>query len=640
MYLAGIVYQITQDKKYADFIKKMLLKYADLYPTLKTHPEAASGSPGRLFWQSLNEYNWLIYTTQAYDCVYDQLTSTERKRIEDNVFRKMAEYFSIDRVEELDLIHNHGTYSCVSVGMAGIILHDKDLIDKALFGSKKDSSAGFMKQVDELISPDGYYTEGAYYSRYELMPLFLFAKAIENNLPSMKIFKYRDSILNKILYATLQQTTTSGKFLPLNDGIKEKNYLSPEIMAALDLVYDVYGGDDALLNIAKKQDRVSLSASGLKVAKALALKKNFPDLSRKSVVYTDGAKGDEGGLAILRYGEKTEESMLVYKYTAHGLSHGHYDKLSITYYDNGNEILRDYGSARFVNVDQKWGGRYLPENKSFAMSTVAHNTMVVDEKTQFGGKISVSEKYHPDGYFYSLKDPKIQITSAKFSDVTNLVKMQRTVALLKINEIDKPIAVDIFKVDGDKIHQYDLPFYYSGDFISTTVGYTAFEKELKPMGKTGGYQHLWNLGEGKVDTTLQVTWLKDDRFYSLTSSADSSTRLVFTRIGAGDPKFNLRNDPGFMIRNKTKDWVVASVIEPHGKYDEVNEFTQDSYPKIQSVRVLKNDEEFTSIEIKGNANIDYLLVICNNNSSEKAVHSTTVNNKNFDWTGQYYLVKL
>jgi hypothetical protein len=252
MYLAGFLYQITREKKYAEFVKNMLLKYADLYPTLRQHPEAASSSPGRLFWQSLNEYNWLFYTTQAYDCVKGEILPAEQKLIEENVFRNMAEYFAVDRVEELDLIHNHGTYSCAAVGLAGFVLKDQDLIDKALFGSKKDSTAGFIAQIRKLISPDGYYTEGAYYTRYELMPLFVLAKAIDNNIPGMKIFTFRDTILNKVLYAALQQTTIDGKFLPLNDGMKDKNYLSPEVMVALDIVYDTYGGDKTLLDIANK----------------------------------------------------------------------------------------------------------------------------------------------------------------------------------------------------------------------------------------------------------------------------------------------------------------------------------------------------------------------------------------------------
>src|SRR5258708_19581753 len=45
----------------------------------------------------------------------------------------------------------------------------------------------------------------------------------------------------------------------------------------------------------------------------------------------------------------------------------------------GREIISDYGSARFLNVEQKFGGRYLPENKSFAKQTRSEERRVGKE---------------------------------------------------------------------------------------------------------------------------------------------------------------------------------------------------------------------------------------------------------------------
>ena len=38
MYNAGIIFQISQESKFADFVSNMLLEYAELYPTLPLHP--------------------------------------------------------------------------------------------------------------------------------------------------------------------------------------------------------------------------------------------------------------------------------------------------------------------------------------------------------------------------------------------------------------------------------------------------------------------------------------------------------------------------------------------------------------------------------------------------------------------------
>jgi oligo-alginate lyase len=109
MYLSGVLYSVTKDERYAKFIRDMLLKYADLYPTLKNHPMAAGESVGRLFWQTLNETVWLVHTSQAYDCIYEYLSQKERDKIEKSVLRPMAKFFTEEHAPEFNRIHNHGT---------------------------------------------------------------------------------------------------------------------------------------------------------------------------------------------------------------------------------------------------------------------------------------------------------------------------------------------------------------------------------------------------------------------------------------------------------------------------------------------------------------------------------------------------
>jgi hypothetical protein len=639
MQLAGILYQVTKEVRYAEFIKKMLLKYADLYPALKQHPAAASNSPGRMFWQSLNEYVWAVHTTQAYDCIYDYLTPGERKLIEDNIFRKMADFFVTERVHELDLIHNHGTWSCAAVGMIGIVLKDKDLIDKALYGSKKDKEAGFLKQIELLFSPDGFYTEGAYYARYALMPFFVFAEALNNNLPELKIFEFRDQILKKGFYATIQQTYTNGAFIPINDALKEKNYLSPELAIALDLIFKHYGGDPALLDIAKKQNIVMLNGAGITVARELSMRKILPDFNYKSIEYSDGANGDEGGIALIRSGAIRDQSLLVMKYTGHGLSHGHYDKLSFLYYDQGREIIQDYGSARFLNIEPKYGGRYLPENKSFAMQTIAHNTVTVDEKSDFGGKIEVSEKNHSDRHFFSASDSTLQIVSAKDLNSYKDVSMQRSMAMINDARFTRPVVIDIFNVKSKDEHHYDLSYYYMGHLIDSNIKYEAHTKERSLVGKENGYQHLWNEAEGKGNGKFQITWLNGERFYTITSNADTTTKIIFTRLGGSDPNFNLRPDPGVMLRWKGKSHLFASVLEPHGNFDGVNEFSAGAKGIIEEINVLGSDDECSIIQIKGKQNLNWLLMINNGPASDNRKHSAEFNGIKYEWTGNYSLRK-
>src|SRR5829696_908604 len=105
MQLAGVLYTITGDARYARFVRDMLEKYSVLYPTLGAHPLSKNQAPGKLFHQSLNEANWLVATSIAYDCVYDFLKPAERVRFEKNVLRPMADWMSVTQAKEFDRIH-------------------------------------------------------------------------------------------------------------------------------------------------------------------------------------------------------------------------------------------------------------------------------------------------------------------------------------------------------------------------------------------------------------------------------------------------------------------------------------------------------------------------------------------------------
>jgi hypothetical protein len=630
MFNSGILYNITGDNRYAMFVKNILLKYAVLNPTLKKHPQATSSSPGHIFWQALNDANWLVYTGMAYDMVYNALSSAERKTIEDGAFKPEVDYFTKDLKNWFNLIHNHGVWACAGVGIVGIATNNKDYIDMALYGSEKNSRSGFIAQMDGLFSPDGYYTEGPYYVRYAILPYYLFANALDHARPELKIFEHRNRILQKALLAGLQQTNIDGTFFPLNDALKEKDYTSNELVTAIDIAWKVYGADKGLLTVAKKQDKVLLSKGGASIAAAIATTKDIPSYyPYQTVEYVDGNKGTEGGVSFLRNGKGKDLTTLIYKYSSHGLSHGHFDKLNINLFDKGNEILTDYGSARFVGIEQKYGGRYLPENTAYASQTIAHNTIVVDEASQFNADEKLGEQFHADKLFSSITNA-VQVVAAKEDNAYKDVQLQRTLYMLHLPNGRKLIA-DIFNSSSATAHQYDLPFQYSGNLISTNFKYEASTKKQETLGNKNGYQFLWKEAEASVkDTLAQFTFLNKRTYYSISSLINGEATILFTRTGANDPNFNLRREPAYIIRKKGTDQSFINVIEIHGDFNPVTEYSSDAYPAVQSIRLLQNNEEFTvaSITVAGK---ELLIAQCNKDQSAQHQH----NFKNINWTGPY-----
>lgn len=649
---AGALFQILEDETYAQYVKDMLFQYEAMYNNLPVHPQTRSYARGKLFWQCLNDSNWLVYMSQAYDAIHDWLSEEERQTLEENLFKPFADFISVENPQFYNRIHNHSTWGIAAVGMIGLVMDDQELIDRALYGIKddglevglKDNDGGFIKvegqktgflaNLESPFSPDGYYTEGPYYQRYAMYPFLVFALSMHNVQPEAKVLEHKDNVLLKGLEALLTLSDADGEFFPINDGQKGMSYASRELVTGVDIAYYYGDRNPQLLSIAEKQNSVLLDQTGLAVAMGLRDGQAQP-FEKHSVNLRDGENGDEGGIAILRYG--SEELTLVFKYAAQGLSHGHYDKLSFSLYEQGDEVLQDYGLARFVNIEQKGGGNYLPENSTWAKQTVAHNTLVQDGVSHFNATYEVGSQHHSELHFFDAGNADVQIVSAKEQNAYPGTRLHRTMAIIKGTEYEKPFLVDIMKVSSDKKHQYDLPFYYLGQMMKTNIEYKS-PSNLRALEEENGYQHLYLEGIGNAeDGNTRYSWLNEGKYYTLTSVTQESDEVLFTRLGANDPNFNLRRDPGLMLRRgRVADTTFVSVIEPHGSYSPVTELSVNSNTSVQSLETLHDDDQYTAILIKHIKGSEQLLIIANQDASDNFRHTLKIGNDTYQWKGPYF----
>jgi oligo-alginate lyase len=635
MQLAGQLFQITGDARYAIFVRDMLEKYAVLYPTLGPHPLAKEQAPGKLFHQALNEANWLLATAIAYDCIYDWLPAAQRKRFETAVLRPMADWLSVEHAREFDRIHNHGTWATAAVGTLGYVLRDTSYVNRALYGTTRDKTGGFLRQLDLLFSPDGYYMEGPYYIRYALLPFFQFAEAVERNQPDVRIYEYRDGILKKGLYSAMATTFPNGVFAPINDASRTMAVTTPEAVLALDVVYDRYGANTNLLGAAAIQNQVVLSGAGLKLARDMTARRTPPKAQWPSVEFTDGPDGQRGGLGILRSGEGRDATMLLMKYGVHGQGHGHFDKLHFIFFDGGNEAVPDYGFARWINIEPKFGGRYLPENDTYAKQTIAHNTVVVDQTTQTSGNYQADERKWAQRHFFDAKNPAVQVMSARADGFYDGVGMQRSMFLIRDSRLENPVVVDLYRLTSQTQHSYDYPIHFRGQLITTNVKYDARTTSQTVLGSKFGYQHIWNEGSGSTDSSVHMTWLDGNRYYSVTTAAGPSTQVIFGRTGANDPSFNLISEPMMIVRRQAADQVFASVIEPHGYFSEVEEKSLNARGVIQNVRVLASTTDGTVAEVMGNGGLRWIVMVTNGPASTTATHRVSAGGQTYEWTGNF-----
>ena len=618
------------------------------------HPTNRSYATGKIFWQCLNDANWLVYVSQAYDCIYNYLSKEERDHLETDLFRPFADFLSIENPKFFNRIHNHSTWANAAVGMIALVMNDEALINRALYGLKDDGidetavdndggyikvkggrKAGFLAQLDYSFAPDGYFTEGPYYLRYAIFPFLVFAKSLENHRPELNILDYRQSILEKAVYALLLQTDAQGQFFPLNDSQKGMSWDARELITAINLIYAYKGNDPTLLSIAKAQDKVIIDDTGFAVAKGMTEGKAEPFI-RKSIIFGDGKLGNEGGVAVIRKGS----TCMVMKYSAQGMGHGHFDKLSYSLYDDLGEILQDYGAVRWVNIDQKGGGRYLPEYKTFGKQSIAHNTLVVDETSHYNASVKKGEMHHPEIYYSNTKNPSCQIISAVDNHAYEDTDMQRTLVMISDASFVNPIVVDVIRGNSKEPKRFDLPHWYMGHLLSTNVIYDKELVQLSPLGDAYGYEHIWKEANGTVeDDFLQLNWFGNGKFYTMSSTVMPEDEFIFGRSGANDPNFNLRNDPVFIHRRDyQKATTYANIIESHGHYDPISEIPIQPYSTIKNIKLVFDNEEYTVVQFSNSEN-NWTFAISNLNNDENQNHQIQIEDEQLSWSGVFNLSK-
>ena len=654
---AGALFRLTGEERYAVFLRDALLEYAEKYITWPTHPTARSYATGRIFWQCLNDANWLVYVSQGYNDIYDWLDEETRTKLNAELFRPMADFLSVENPQFFNRIHNHSTWGSAAVGMIGLVMNDDELVDRALNGLPPDvlpddlrdddtgkikdkyGRAGFLAQLDLSFSPDGYFTEGPYYLRYALSPFLLFGRALAEKRPELGVMNYRDDILKKAVFGLLNQADPRGNFFPINDSQKGMSLYSPEVVKVVDYAYHYFGQDPSLLSLAEQQGAFTLDEAGLAVARAIAAGKARPYQPR-SLAFADGPEGTEGGVGVLRaYGADEAQTCLVMKYSAQGMGHGHFDKLSYSLYNETGEVIQDYGAARWVNIDQKGGGRYLKENNSWAKQSVAHNTLVVGQRSHYEGKISIAEELHPDLYAFSAADDKLQLVSSVTDNAYRGRTLHRFNVLLTAPAFSQPLVFDVFRSAGSKREVHDLPTWYHGELLETNFPFVT-NNRLAPLGTDHGYQHLWAEASGKpTGEPARINWLSKGIFYSQTLATRPDDEVHFLRLGANDPEFNLRRDPAFLLRRTAATTTFASVLETHGSYSARVEVARTPYGELTEFEIVADTNGYVALRFAHRSGAEWLLLLALTDNDPAADHQLTINDRPVSWRGVHHLLK-
>ncbi len=503
---AGVAYQITRDRQYAEQSRDILLAYAAKYLSYDRHDNR--GRPkggGRVASQSLTEASWLIHMAQGADLIWETLDDQQRRDAEERLFRPALDEIILPA--KLG-IHNIQCRHNAAIGLVGFLLGDENLVGIAI----DDSARGFRQQILQGVRDDGMWFEGA--SGYHFF-------TIEGLWPLAEAARH----CGIDLYDARFKSMFDGPLTLAMPDLKLPNF-NDSGTVALTSRADLYELAHARWSDARY---LPLVAAGRRSGN-LALWFGAVELPAERAATDRGSRNSPAsGYAILERGAGDQATWLCVKYGPHGGGHGHNDKNHFVLYSRGAVLMPDAGAHAYGS----------PLHASWDKTSLAHNTLVVDQRSQAQAEGRCLAFGAAGGADFAITDA---------GDIYPGVRFVRSVALLNEN-----LAVIVDQVQADRERVFDVACHFQGTWKELPDGQPWTPPDAP------GYQHI-------ADATTRVhaagvtlrTSLDDNQEITITLADDEPTEII---TGTGVGASTAERVPLMIVRRQAQEtafvWAVA-----------------------------------------------------------------------------------
>lgn len=468
------------------------------------------------------------------------------KKIENQFFHEVAKTILRNDMG----VSNWQSWHNAALTSIGYCIGDEKMVNDAIFGK-----SGFKFQMAKSVLDDGFWYEGSpSYHFYALNALRYTAEAA--------YFAGLD-LVNDPRYRSMYEAPTNyifpdSRFPAVNDSdaftINDQNelyeiayarYHEPRYAAIITKgqrkgIEALFWGADTL------PDEASLQGAGIEP---------ISDFSNV-------------GAVMLRQGNDTSDTLCVHiHYGPHGGAHGHPDKLGLIVYGDGREILIDAGRVAYASP--LYGGWYK--------TTLAHNTIIVDEENQKPTQVDAIRFNKADG---------VSAAQAECSTAYPGVDLIRTIA------VTKNYMLDILTAESEMSHTYDLAYHVKGKIDLD-------KKMIKDnsLSKKNGYQILEDVysqdivGNAKFDFKAGK-----NKITRLTMIDNGQTTKAFIADGlAGDPP---KSYPFVLLRRIGNSTQYINILEPNVEKSAIKE--------IKSEEIKKSADKWLRIHISGDFGKDII----------------------------------
>lgn len=348
LHTCALLHVITGERRFAEYIRWMLLEYAARYPEYRLHGHDMRPAiyGGRMLCQTLDESVWAADVAPAFVEALTIFSAAETRTVRDRLFRPMAETIYANRAGgNWQVWHNAG------LAALAVALEDPHWLSIAL----DDPEHGYHAMLDKGVTREGFWDERSPgYHFYPLQAMLKTAEAVR-----CRGIDLYDARLRAMCTGPVQCVYPDLSFPAHNDGwhgVSLVNQAPLYELAALRF------SDSFLQQVVAKA-----YARGARRDWA-ALLRNEEIIPDPSPLQLESCVLEDTGVAFLRHAGRT----VVLKFGPYGGGHGHPDKLSITIHDGTREIVPDLGTT----------GYGVPDHVAWYRKTLAHSTVVVDRADQ------------------------------------------------------------------------------------------------------------------------------------------------------------------------------------------------------------------------------------------------------------------
>ena len=564
----GTVYVLSGEEKYAEYAKTLLLAYSNgsRYGAPKSLDyRFAQGLTGQL----LSEALILDKLARGYDLVFESRTwsTEERVRIHDELLQPLAAEMLYPNVPELDptssfsrQINNRGVIGGTSVLLVGYATDDQELVNAALYGTRTNltrSDVSRRKQFpppkdwiaatadhpsNGLLTvhfgtpgiPGGMWVEGSpAYAVYALGSMIDAAEAGWHH--GLDLYRYNNCIFKNMfdfpLFFAYPDLTTPGE----NDSHRD-SLVTGYIPTLYEYGYRRYRDPRylAVINSPTERDflaalKAGRSSPNPKIRSSRFLNLGHNNSAPPSILYDLDPNEQVSaripsinyplvGFGVLRTpaadGDGIQNLILSYGPSA---SHGHPDKLHIDLYAF-NDVLMPSPGIQFPYVGNTLIGTWYK-------TTIAHNTLTVDEKTQ---------EFHE----HDVKRPDVRADQTVFGP-SESIGIQRAwtdsaypgVTMDRAVFLTSHFLADLFGVFSETPHRYDLAWHIRGYPTSDLK----FASALFPDPALNGYNALTDVRQAQPT----------DNPWSMNLALGSHTARLL--VGGGVPTQAIVGDGGVYV---------------------------------------------------------------------------------------------